>query len=179
LVKSPATSSPEGHRGSYECRGYPSRIDHDRGVVSRHAKEHDVRSHNMIQIEHHIGRSHVAAGGPISCECPAKDSQLLTLKWEVSHRQHQRGQRLTAGSDGCNQLHMTHILFFVKYWSCSAAFEGNKLSGLALHSPHGQSCLVHAHDLIGRDARGQNISEFRKIRKHRTASYRVAKSNTP
>jgi hypothetical protein len=66
---------------------------------------------------------------------------------------------------------MTRILFFVKYWSYGAAFEGNKFSGLALQWPHGQSCPVYVHDLIGRDARGQNISEFRKMRKHRTASY--------
>jgi hypothetical protein len=36
---------------------------------------------------------------------------------------------------------MTHILFLVKYYSFDAAFEENKLSGLALHWPHGQSCL--------------------------------------
>jgi hypothetical protein len=66
---------------------------------------------------------------------------------------------------------MTHTLFFVKCWSYGAAFEGNELSGLALHWPHRQSCLVYVHDLIGRDAREQNISEFRKIRKHRSGSY--------
>jgi hypothetical protein len=108
-------------------------IDHKRRVLSRHTKEHDVRSHNMILIEHHTGRRHVAAGGSMSCECPAKDTQLLALKWEASRRQHQRRQRSTAESDGCDQRHMTHILFFVKCWSYGTAFEGNKLSGLALH----------------------------------------------
>jgi hypothetical protein len=78
---------------------------------------------------------------------------------------------LTAESDGCDQRYITYILFFVKCWSYGAAFEGNKISGLALHWPHGQSCPVHVHDLIGRDARGQNISEFRKICKHRSATY--------
>jgi hypothetical protein len=78
---------------------------------------------------------------------------------------------LTAESDGCDQRHMTYILLCVKCWSYGAAFEGNKLSGLALHWPHGQSCLVHAHDLIGHDARGHNISKFCKICKHRIASY--------
>jgi hypothetical protein len=64
----------------------------------------------------------------MNCECPAKDNQLLALKWEVSRRQH---QRLTAESDGCDQRHMIHILFFVKCWLYGTAFEGNKLSGLA------------------------------------------------